>query len=364
MKFKIFERREKMNKKALTPLAIAMIVIGVLVVGYFAVTMMQGSNAFDNGFIKVRLYDKDGNPINFPQTQSVVGLTAGAGVRGVGYIDITPKVTNSGGIPIFCDIISATVNGASGTPFDTALTRSTKSIPVGSSAEWTSNLFSVSSFEGTPDPDVFSVTVRCQYTDATGNHVISPDQSGSLNLYITSDGTGSFTVQINSPGGLPNMYCGDRTCNNGETVSTCPVDCVTQTNSLFRTSDLSYPQGSAIARTSTCGNVLTGFGYESSSCWAVTGSTCPTYTGYTRILSSSTIPGRPFWANSGTPTCLYTKDSDATRMAVAFQVATTGGSPCSTVGQWGAVNYYTLSSYTPQVSTSYTTQNNLKEVVC
>ena len=318
----------------------------------------------EDGFIKVRLYDANGNPINPIETLSTVGLGPTGGARGVAFIDLTVRASNSGAIPLSCNILSTTVNGAVDSNFDTAMARSQKFLPTASSVEWTSNLFAVSSYEATPTPDTFAVSVRCQYTDVSGQQNI--DQTGSIPLYVTSDGTGSFNVQINSPQGIPTLYCGDSICSAsiGETATSCPGDCATVSVVSYRTTDLSYVLGSAIGYTATCGNTLTKYGYSSATCTSAIDVSCPLPANVGasfQLLNTKVIPDSINTWSTISP-CLY---QTASGLGVAFKVASTSGEPTSCpVGRWIRIDYTTSSPYASAVSNNAESFNLQKEVSC
>lgn len=343
-------------------ITIIVVVIALALIGWvsYSLTSSKACGA-SNGNIDVHFYDANGNPICNIQSLSVVGLTPTTGARGVASMSLTIKASNGGAIPLSCNIYKAQVNGADGTVFDTAMTRADKFLQVSQTAEWTSNLFTVSGFEATPTPDVFNVTIRCTYSDVSGQKII--DSAGSIPLYITADGTGSFTVVINPPEGIPTLYCGDGTCSAsiGETASTCPQDCASIGNVFFRSTDLTYVLGSAIAYTGTCGSALTKYGYDSASCRSETSTSCPVITGYTQLLSAKTIPDAISTWVSISP-CLYSTSSG---LSMLFKVASTSGEPTSCpVGQWIELRYTTASSYASSVSNLASSFNNLKEVSC
>jgi len=335
-----------MNNKAIGTVWIVLIgvlILGGAVVGYLVLKGDIPGIVTEDGFIKVRFYDANGDPIT--PSLSIVN-----GVSGVSFIDLTITANNDGSIPLTCNILSGSVTPST---FALALPTSQKSLPVNGKAEWTSNLIAVASFETLPQPTLFSATIRC----STGTSNL--DNSGEISLNILQDGTGSFNVNIN-PGGIPTQYCGDGTCQSTETATNCPADCGVSQKAKYRTSDRLYSVGSAIAYTNTCGNVLTAYGYDTSSCWTVTDATCPVKAGYNLTLSN--IPGNPLWG-SNVSRCLYKNTADSTRMTVAWKTTSTSG-PCSTVGQWGAINYWSGDSDKTKVSTSYVSFNQDKEVIC
>ena len=353
-----------MNKKGLSAFIIILAVLAIMVIGAVVYTQI-GNVTSDGGFIKVRLYDAYGNPI----TNALSVVNNG---EGVSYIDLTITATSTGSIPLSCDLVTTdtTVNGQiPPNVFSNALVTGAKTLSgVGSKVEWTTNLIAVSSLEGAPSPDVFATKVRCQYSDAEGVHYI--DQSGSIPITIVGEGSTGFTVDVGS-GGLPSSWCGNSVCDNGtsgtpnigETATSCPSDCSGTVQDVnFRTSDLSYPFGSAIAyNKGTCGSLLTQFGYDTTTCWTITDATCPTVAGYSRVLSTKTIPGKPIWSTN--TACLYNITTDATQMAVAWKATNTNG-PCGTVGQWGVIKFNTASTYKTKASTVGTLVNTQRDLIC
>lgn len=252
-----------MNKKGLGLLWIVLIAIGVIggllvVANWGTIQEAIGQGGQEAG-ISVTFYDEDGNPIN-SRPLSTVTAPGYLPVPGVSYISLTTTVLNTGDLPLSCEIISATP-----TTFDSALVKSAKVVPATGvkKASWTSNAFDITQFEASPTPDTFTVTVRCSYNVGTEVVYISPDQSYSIDLTIEPDGTGSYTVEIESPGGLGSEYCGNGVCESsiGETETTCPADCAVISDVNFRASDLSYVSGSAIAYSATCGTTLTQYGH-------------------------------------------------------------------------------------------------------
>lgn len=165
-------------------------------------------------FLQVTFFDVNGNPIDTGNAiQSVVN-----GVPGVASIGVTARVTNSGSFPLSCYLKSI-----SPTQFDAAMDKATKVVttPAGV-ATWSSSAISVAPFEGA-GPTTFTVNALCSYNPGTGNINLA-EKTGSFILTVTAEGAASFTFTA-SPTGIPTEWCGDGTCNNGETTVTCPQDC-------------------------------------------------------------------------------------------------------------------------------------------
>ena len=100
----------------------------------------------------------------------------------------------------------------------------------------------------------------------TGSEIINlPERIGTLSLLIKSEGVGDFNVEV-SQGGTGSEFCGDDICQFEETPENCPSDCAVANNVKFRTTDISYPSGTAVAYSSTCGNELIAYGKTSGAC--------------------------------------------------------------------------------------------------
>lgn len=336
----------KMGKKGIATIYIVLIVIGAL--AGVVILAKNFQSPIEDGFIKVRFYDANGNIIS-GNTYSIVN-----NIPGISYIDLTVTATNTGSLPLSCTIISGTP-----TPFDSAIAKTAKAVPITGTkqASWTSSLISVSQFEGV-NPTVFGATIRCSYNSG-GQEIFLPDQTGNISLIISPDGTGSFIVNVAS-GGAGSEYCGDGVCQSGESATSCPGDCVSIPNVKFRTNDLSYVSGGAIGHTSSCGSTLGRFGYNQATCWTVTDATCPTRTGYTLAISSG-IPGKPYWGTSNGG-CLYTDNANANRIAMAWKTTSSGA--CTMTGQWGVIIYDSTDADASKVSNSAQSFDTSKESAC
>jgi hypothetical protein len=351
-----------MNKKASNGLMIVGIIVIIAVIGIVIYFATQTTSCGDSsGNMDVHYYDANGKEICSPEPLTTIGMTPTLGRRGVSTMAITVKATNgASSVPLSCQVFSALVNGASGTPFDISKNTQVKSLPVGGVQEWTSNNFAIAGYESAPTPDIFNITIKCD-TGVIGQPSLYA--SDSIPFYIGPDGIGSFIVEILPPEDIPALYCGDGTCTSsiGETSTTCPQDCTSLSSVFFRTTSTSYVLGSAIGYTASCGGLLTKYGFDSYSCRTETNATCPIITGYTRVLGTEVIPdGITDW--STTAPCLY---STATGMSLLFKVASTSGEPTSCpVGRWIEIRYTTGSSYASSVSNQASTINSNKEIMC
>lgn len=221
-------------------------------------------NAVDNDMVSIRLY-KDGKLVKTNSgTFSIVGTTPG-----ITELDYTVSLRNTGSQVLSCDIVSLSPSA-----LDSAMTKTTKQIAVGAKVAWTSNLVSVAQFENPTTPTTFAVVAKCSYNPGTGLITLG-NKSASTNVIIKPDSTGaSFEVDITA-GSTPTEFCGDNTCNNGETSTTCPSDCIAINSVKFRTTDVQYATGSAIALTTTCGTVLTAYGYSDYKSTSSSGTSTP-----------------------------------------------------------------------------------------
>jgi len=240
-------------------------ILGVVIVGL--VIWQVGSFRDEDGFMKVRMYDAEGNIIGTASSLSVV-----QGFPGVSFIDFTITAINTGEIPLTCSIVSSTP-----TAFDLALDKSSKIVPSASpsKASWTSGLVSVEQFEGITQPVRFEVTMRCNYRQGV-NTINLDDKVGYIDLTITADTINAgFDVDVET-GGTGTEFCGDAICQIDEDAISCPADCAVANFVMFRTTDLSYTTGSAIAYSESCGAILDrAFGTISGGAASVTN--CDTY---------------------------------------------------------------------------------------
>ena len=288
----------------------------LLIVIGFAILLIAGfyfikSEASQNGFISINMYNQDGKLIAESKGLSVVN-----DVPGVSSIDLTITLTNTGEISLDCTIGSLTPSS-----FDSAVTKGIKTIPVGGKASWTSTKIDVKTLESTA-PVVFSATATCTYKVNIDVKTITP-KKGTLSISIISDPIGGFDISVNqgtNGGTTPTNTCGDGTCQNTESITTCQSDCAIGNNVKFRTSDSSYSTSSAISYTSSCGTILTAYGYTGSGSGACSSSN----TGYV-LLNFVTKEGYLICTRTGYPTRLYVQkganlliydstDSDATKV--------------------------------------------------
>lgn len=301
---------------------LAILLIVLLLGGLFFLNK-NISEISEDGFIKVRMYDANGNPIS-ASPLSVVG-----GTPGVAYIDLTVTAVNSGSKVLSCQPI-VTVGKTTPDIFASNLPTTVKTVPITGSkkASWTSNPFPVASLESAT-PVRFLTTIRCSYN--TGSQTITlNDTVGYIDLSINQELEGSFTVQVNTFTG-PNEYCGDTFCNQDETASTCADDCAVSLipNTKFRTTNVQYASG-AVGYTNVSGSTLTAFGYSTSS-GSLSG-TCAVkmglngYCGNTTLVYSN-LPGgyvtgganASLWKVTGSSTMVcICDDSGSTYKAIKF----------------------------------------------
>lgn len=331
------------------------LVLILLIAAAVIIYMMIKPTPTPSSFLTVRLYDANGNfigttgAVGSPEFYSIIN-----GVSGVSSFTITINVQNTG-----TAVLSCTPNSIIPAAFDTALTKDTKNVLVGNSIGWTSTQISAAQFEAAPTPDVFSAAVTCTWT---GSPIT---QSGSVSLTIQPDASGaSFQVSL-SPGGLGTEWCGDTICQANENITSCPIDCTPPASRVrFRTSDLSYVSGSAIAYNDTgaCSVVssLTQYGYVIQGGGNLLGNclsnmpTQTTYCGTSPKLIMSNLPGG--WMTGGEAPSLW-KPTEAGIVCVCDSYVSPGTS-------YNVLKYSTSDTDKTKVSSSISSINSQLEVAC
>lgn len=252
------------NKFGKASAALVLIIVIVAVAVIYVVYEQNGGTTSGNTLLSVRYYDKNQNPLF-----SIVN-----GQEGVGFVDISINIQNTGNTDLSCNIVSL-----SPTAFDSAISRTTKSLSVGASASWVSALIDVEPLETLSQPVTFSATVNC-------DGIV---KSGAVNITIMPDAQGDFDVSVDygdspEPPQTGNVY--------------------------FRTSDLLYSASTAIAYTGTCGNDLVAYGSVSSA--SSTAYTCDQELGgifETKLVGVVPYPGGGFTGEGDGEATLYTCES-------------------------------------------------------
>lgn len=354
----------KVDKKKMVFIILGVIALGFL---FFQMNKPKTSENPNETFLTVTFYDKQGNIVDNKNTLSIVN-----NIEGVYKLSFTISVTNTGSENIVCDLYNLT-DTDTGTPkgngqFNSSFTnRTTKIIAPTKNMAWTGNLIDTGYFEDAPLTDIFNATIKCQYT--LGPDTIIFYKSGSLLLTVEPETANADFNLFVIRGGIPSTWCGDNICQpNDEDCPTCwndpcgPQNTVCSANISFRTNDLSYPTGGAIAwNNNTCGSILVRYGYAGDTCVPVTNPTCPTIG--SRTLIKSGVPMNINWANNTLGGCLYKYDTDPLRIAVAFKSITTH-SPCSVSGQWVSIYYNSDDSDRTKVSDITYSINRTMELPC
>lgn len=283
----------------------AIVVIAIIGIA-LALILIRRPGDMDINFLDVRLYDENGDLIvSDILTQSIVG-----GVPGVSFIDLTVTAKNIGSQILSCDITALSPSA-----FNSAVVKETRSVSVAGKTSWTSALISVAQFEDPVNPTVFSADVTCNFN--TGIEIVTlPVESGTIILLIQPEvGGAEFEVTVVT-GGAPEDFCGDGICQIDENSVSCPSDCAVSAFASFRTTDLSYVSGSAIAFATSCGSELTAYGYETR---LSDSGTCATNGNFGTLLLEGLPVSVDFNTHSGGSTGnlqLYTDSTDVNEVWV------------------------------------------------
>lgn len=241
-----------MKKKKLK---IVVIVVIIMIVITLLLLNKTNTTSVKEQFISYQLFDKDHNPLT--NTLSIVGDTSG-----VYYIKFLITIVNTGKTPITCNIFSLSPSA-----FNNGFNKIAQFVPSSGSrkASWLSDFIETSAFESETQATTFSVTAECYYTQ-NGETVYLPKKTGQLTLSILPEHDyASFVVSVIRS--IDMTFCGDNVCSvPGENTQNCPEDCAIGNSIRFRTVDLTYDVGNAIAYSNTCGGQLTAYGKTDTAC--------------------------------------------------------------------------------------------------
>lgn len=220
-----------MGKKLWIGLGIGLLALLILVsAGYFMFT--KGGEKPLLGIEGA--YDEDGNIIN-SDTQAVVGDK-----EGVFFLKFNINVKNVDYVPLTFSIVS-------GTPeeFNIALPVNEITVEKGEYATWTTDLVDITPYVGTKQK--FTVTIQGDSPRRKSNQT-----TAVVEVEIKEDPVSAFDVNI--------VY----EANNEPEQVLEPTPTPITTKIKFRTNDIEYKSGGAIAFAESCGSNLIAYGYESS----------------------------------------------------------------------------------------------------
>ena len=213
----------------------ALLLFAVLAVGMY---MWMFTGIYDKPAFGIKdYYDASGDKIT-GQEQVMIN-----DVPGIQYITFQVNALNEDTTDLSVEIIDATPTSLK----EKLPMNVKKTIKEGATGSWVSGLVDMTSYEGTDQ--TFTVTVR-----ATSAVRKEATRTSDLIITIDPDPEGMFSIDL-AQGGNDNPGIDPGSDPDPELPPTTSVS--------FRTTDLSYGSGSAIAYASTCGNTLTKYGYGS-----------------------------------------------------------------------------------------------------
>ena len=245
----------------------------VLIVAVVSGFWLLGSLGEDPAVLISGFYDADGNPIGSGTSEAVVG-----GVEGVAFLKFSVNLRNTDKVSLEMVLVNASPSVLSvALPIGSVV-----SVPAGQVARWESELVDIRSFVGTTQ--VFSVGVEASSPLRRVARGVK-----SLSVVINEDPVAAFDFDVGSsvnnsasvPPAPPVVVCGNgileglEACDDGNVFSGdgCSNLCLVEPGNppvntvvRFRTSDLAYGSGAAVAFASSCGGVLKGFGKTSGVC--------------------------------------------------------------------------------------------------
>lgn len=257
------------------------------------------------------------------------------GETGVTYITFQVNVLNEDTTDLSVEITDATPQSLK----DKLPIGIKKTVAKDQTGSWISGLVDMTPYVLTDQP--FSVTVK-----ATSPIRKDAVRTNDLTVTVEEDPEAIFSIELISGGNEDPGIIPDPGVTPGSDIN-------------FRTSDLSYAQGSAIAVASACGNNLVAYGY-----YAVTGSlgdTCAagskSWCGTAPVLVG-VIPGG--WLSGGEEATLW-KVTESDR----FCVCDSGSAGTHVFKRYSNVQSSSLGYITSSgISTSPTSVDELKESTC
>lgn len=249
-----------MAKGLKTFLIIILVVVIMAGLGYGAFVLFNKLNAGQTLSI-VGYFDANGKELT-SDSQSVVG-----GVAGVKFVKFQVTARNKDEVDLTFKIVDASPS----TLFNALPIGEEVITVVDETVAWSSGLVDIEEYEGTTQE--FTVVI-----EATSPFREPTRKTSSIGVAVSQDPQSEFDVvidsEVNNDPDFPDGGDGDDIPPTEGTVS-------------FRTTDLSYSSGSAIAFSESCGGELISYGYEST---VTNGRSCATRTDF-ELPGVMPVPG-------------------------------------------------------------------------